>query len=106
MSTRHGLAGPLDVAARRGRVAAVEAEIPAEARFEVIDAGQYVTPGLVDLSPMPAARNSSWPSVNAAREVMRSTTAALGDAQSNRDPNVLTTSVSTGQSRCGGPGRT
>src|SRR5215203_470567 len=42
--------GQLDVAIRAGRVAAVDAAIPVNAAFEVIDAtGQYVTPGLVDL---------------------------------------------------------
>lgn len=45
-----GLSGSLDVAVRGGRVAAVEADIPAAAAREVIDAaGQLVTPGLVDL---------------------------------------------------------
>ncbi len=42
--------GRLDIAVRAGRIAAVDRAIPAEAAFEVIDAaGQYVTPGLVDL---------------------------------------------------------
>jgi dihydroorotase len=42
--------GHLDVAIRRGRIAAVDREIPVEAAAEVIDAGgRYVTPGLVDL---------------------------------------------------------
>lgn len=45
-----GQEGMLDVAVVRGRVAAVDKDIPAEAAFRVIDAaGQYVTPGLVDL---------------------------------------------------------
>jgi dihydroorotase len=45
-----GYDGRLDVAIRRNRIAAVEANIPAEAAFRVIDAeGQLVTPGLVDL---------------------------------------------------------
>ncbi len=40
----------MDVAVSRGRIAAVDRGIPAEAAFRVIDAaGQYVTPGLVDL---------------------------------------------------------
>lgn len=44
------LSGPLDVAVRRNRIAAVERNIPAESAVRVIDAaGQYVTPGLVDL---------------------------------------------------------
>jgi dihydroorotase len=45
-----GHIGQLDVAIRRDRIAAVEANIPSEAAYRVIDAsGQYVTPGLVDL---------------------------------------------------------
>src|SRR5262249_4863392 len=42
--------GRLDVAISRGRIAAVDREIPADAAFRVVDAtGQIVTPGLVDL---------------------------------------------------------
>src|SRR3990172_3209561 len=45
-----GYEGSLDVAITRGRIAAVARDIPAEAAFQVIDAGgQYVTPGLIDL---------------------------------------------------------
>lgn len=45
-----GLMGSLDVGIKRDRIAAVEREIPTEAAVRVIDAaGQYVTPGLVDL---------------------------------------------------------
>jgi dihydroorotase len=45
-----GYRGRLDVAIKRNRIAAVDADIPAESAFRVIDAGgQYVTPGLVDL---------------------------------------------------------
>ena len=45
-----GHSGRLDVAIKRNRIAAVEADIPAETAFRVVDAGgQYVTPGLVDL---------------------------------------------------------
>jgi dihydroorotase len=45
-----GQSGRLDVAIKRNRIAALEQDIPAEAAFQVIDAaGQYVTPGLVDL---------------------------------------------------------
>jgi dihydroorotase len=45
-----GHLGKLDVAVTRGRIAAVEADIPADAAFQVIDADrQIVTPGLVDL---------------------------------------------------------
>jgi dihydroorotase len=45
-----GHEGRLDVAITRGRIAAVDSDIPAEAAFQVIDAaGQYVTPGLIDL---------------------------------------------------------
>ncbi|OUC08724.1 dihydroorotase, partial [Litorilinea aerophila] len=46
-SDRHGL---FDVAIHRGRIAAVDREIPTTAAARVIDAtGQIVTPGLVDL---------------------------------------------------------
>jgi dihydroorotase len=42
--------GKLDVAIKRNRIAAVDADIPADSAFRVVDAsGQYVTPGLVDL---------------------------------------------------------
>ena len=42
--------GKLDVAIKRNRIAAVDADIPAQSAFRVVDAGgQYVTPGLVDL---------------------------------------------------------
>jgi len=45
-----GREGRLDVAIDRERIAAVDAAIPAESAFRVVDAeGQYVTPGLVDL---------------------------------------------------------
>lgn len=45
-----GYRGPLDVAIKRNRIAAVEANIPQESAFRVVDAtGQVVTPGLVDL---------------------------------------------------------
>jgi dihydroorotase len=45
-----GHEGRLDVAISRGRVAAVDREIPEDAAFRVIDAsGRIVTPGLVDL---------------------------------------------------------
>ncbi len=45
-----GREGRLDVAVKRGRIAAVEREIPADAAFTTVDAtGLYVTPGLVDL---------------------------------------------------------
>jgi dihydroorotase len=45
-----GYAGLLDVAITRGRIAAVDANIPADAAFRTVDAtGQIVTPGLVDL---------------------------------------------------------
>lgn len=45
-----GKSGRLDVAIKRNRIAAVDADIPAETAFRVVDAGgQYVTPGLVDL---------------------------------------------------------
>jgi dihydroorotase len=42
--------GRLDVAVKRNRIAAVDANIPTESAARVIDAsGQFVTPGLVDL---------------------------------------------------------
>ncbi|RIK41498.1 MAG: amidohydrolase/deacetylase family metallohydrolase [Chloroflexi bacterium] len=42
--------GQLDVAIKRNRIAAVEANIPSESAHRVIDAtGQYVTSGLIDL---------------------------------------------------------
>ena len=45
-----GYRGQLDVAIKRNRIAAVEANIPKEAAVRVIDAtGQVITPGLVDL---------------------------------------------------------
>ena len=45
-----GYRGQLDVAIKRNRIAAVEANIPQESAFRVVDAtGQVVTPGLVDL---------------------------------------------------------
>lgn len=45
-----GYRGQFDVAIKRNRLAAVEANIPAESAFRVINAtGQVVTPGLVDL---------------------------------------------------------
>ena len=45
-----GYSGPMDVAIKRNRIAAVDRAIPAESAFRVVDAaGQYVTPGLVDL---------------------------------------------------------
>ena len=45
-----GHSGRLDVAIKRNRIAAVEANIPDETAFRVVDAGgHYVTPGLVDL---------------------------------------------------------
>lgn len=45
-----GLAGRLDVAIARDRIAAIDRDIPVEAAARVIDAsGQFVTPGLVDL---------------------------------------------------------
>lgn len=45
-----GYRGQLDVAIKRNRIAAVEANIPQESAFRVVDAtGQVITPGLVDL---------------------------------------------------------
>lgn len=45
-----GHEGDLDVAITDGRIAAVDSDISAESAFHMIDAaGQYVTPGLVDL---------------------------------------------------------
>ena len=45
-----GYGGRMDVAVKGGRIAAVEADIPAGTAFQVIDAdGLMVTPGLVDM---------------------------------------------------------
>ncbi len=45
-----GYTGRMDVAVKRNRIAAVDHEIPAKSAFRVIDAaGQYVTPGLIDM---------------------------------------------------------
>jgi len=45
-----GQRGQLDIAIKSNRIAAVEANIPVESAFRVVDAtGQTVTPGLVDL---------------------------------------------------------
>ena len=45
-----GRSGRLDVAITRGRVAAVDRDIPADSARELVDAsGLYVTPGLIDL---------------------------------------------------------
>lgn len=45
-----GQSGRLDVGIRRNRVAAIEADLPAESAARVVDAsGQIVTPGLIDL---------------------------------------------------------
>ena len=44
-----GHEGRLDVAIHRGRIAAVDREIPEESAAKVIDATGRVTPGLVDL---------------------------------------------------------
>ena len=44
-----GLSGRHDVAISRGRIAAVEPGIPADAAFQIVDATDlYVTPGLID----------------------------------------------------------
>ena len=45
-----GLSGRHDVAVSRGRIAAVEPGIPADAAFQIVDASDlYVTPGLIDM---------------------------------------------------------
>ena len=45
-----GLSGRHDVAISRGRIAAVEPGIPADAAFQIVDASDlYVTPGLIDM---------------------------------------------------------
>lgn len=45
-----GQSGKLDVAIKRNKIAAVDANIPAESAVKVVNAeGHYVTPGLVDL---------------------------------------------------------
>ena len=47
---RNNLDAPMDLAIRDGRVAAVDAEIPAEQARQVLDlSGLYITPGLVDI---------------------------------------------------------
>jgi dihydroorotase len=44
-----GYNGKMDVAIKRDRIAAVDANIPEDAAFQVIDAtGRYITPGLID----------------------------------------------------------
>ena len=56
-----GHEGRFDVALSRGRVAAVDRGIPADSAFEVIDAaGQYVTPGLVDLHTHVSHKVTYW----------------------------------------------
>ena len=50
LDTASGHDGVKDVAVTRDRIAAVEPSIPTESAFRVIDAaGQYVSPGLVDM---------------------------------------------------------
>ena len=45
-----GLTGRYDVAVQKGKIAAVEADIPASAAFRTIDAaGRYVSPGWIDM---------------------------------------------------------
>ncbi|MBT4496161.1 MAG: amidohydrolase/deacetylase family metallohydrolase [Gemmatimonadetes bacterium] len=47
---KNGLDGPMDLAITRGKVAAVDREIPSEQARKVLDvSGLYVTPGLVDI---------------------------------------------------------
>ena len=56
-----GYHGKLDVAINRNRIAAVEAGIPAEFAFRVIDAaGQYVTPGLIDMHAHLYRNSTYW----------------------------------------------
>lgn len=56
-----GYDGPLDVAVRRNRIAAVEPDIPASSAFRVIDAtGFYVTPGLVDMHAHVYENGTYW----------------------------------------------
>lgn len=56
-----GQQGRLDVAIKRNRVAAVEANIPTEAAVRVIDAtNQFVTPGLVDLHTHVYHSSTCW----------------------------------------------
>ena len=46
----NGYNGQMDVAVRHGRIAAVDAKIPADSAAVVIDAaGEYVVPGLIDM---------------------------------------------------------
>ncbi len=50
IDAKNGIDGVRDVAIRQGRIAAVEANIPASQARQAIDAaGLYITPGLVDL---------------------------------------------------------
>ena len=52
-----GLAGRMDVAISRGRVAAVEPSIAQDAAARVVDAtGRFVVPGLIDLQRPEARR--------------------------------------------------
>jgi dihydroorotase len=45
-----GYHGKMDIAVKRGRIEAVEKNIPRDSSFDMIDAsGQYVTPGLIDM---------------------------------------------------------
>jgi dihydroorotase len=56
-----GRSGRLDVAIKRDRIAALDSDIPADAAFRVIDAaGQYVTPGLIDLHTHVYHRATFW----------------------------------------------
>jgi len=56
-----GREGRLDVAISRDRIAAVDAGIPDDSAFRVVDAGgQYVTPGLVDLHTHVFPRVTYW----------------------------------------------
>lgn len=56
-----GCRGQLDVAIKRNRIAAVEANIPAESAVRMIDAtGQLVTPGLVDLHTHVYHSSTCW----------------------------------------------
>jgi len=56
-----GYNGRMDVAVKRNRIAAVEPDIAAGSAFRVIDAaGQYVTPGLIDMHAHLYRNSTYW----------------------------------------------
>src|SRR5690606_29743667 len=84
-----GLDRPCDVAVRDGRIAASEADIPAAAAKQVIDAsGLLVTPGLIDLHSHVYWGGTSL-GVDADRIAARSGTTTFVDAGSAGAGNFL-----------------